>query len=277
MAMIEARELSYSYEGAGAQPRSLDALSLQIEEGELVAILGHNGSGKSTLARHFDALLEIQSGELRVAGLDARCEANVWDIRRAAGMVFQNPENQFVSSLVEEDVAFGLWNYDVPEAEIPERVRAALELVGMEGFEGRAPQLLSGGQKQRVALAGVLALEPDILIFDEATAMLDPEGRREVLSVIRRLHEEKKKTIVLISHYIEEAVFADRVVLMHDGKILAQGTPREMLTDPALLRRTGLTPPMAVSAYYDLMLSGVRLSRCPLTMQELVEEVCRLN
>lgn len=276
MPMIEARDLTFSYEGPGAEPRSLDHLSLDIEKGELVAILGHNGSGKSTLARHFDALLEVQGGELTVAGMNARSEANLWKIRRTAGMVFQNPDNQFVSSVVEEDVSFGLWNYDVPEEEIPAKVQAALRQVGMEGYEQRAPQLLSGGQKQRIALAGVLALEPDILIFDEATAMLDPDGRREVLQVIKRLHSQGK-TILLISHYIEEAVFADRVVLMHDGQVLAQGSPREMLTDPALLRRTGLTPPMAVSAYYDLMLSGVKLPHCPLTMTELVEELCRLN
>jgi len=189
-------------------------------------------------------------------------------------MVFQNPDNQFVSSVVEEDVAFGPRNFGVPEEDIAERVRAALETVGMSGFEKRATSLLSGGQKQRVAIAGVLATDPDIMVFDEVTAMLDPAGRAEVLATIKRLHASGK-TIVMITHYVEEAVFADKVVLMHDGQKLAEGTPREMLTDLELLRATGINPPMAVRAYYDLKNAGVALSRCPLTNAELVDELCR--
>ena len=274
MDAVCAEKLVHSYAFAGSKRRSLDGVSFTIKQGGLVALLGHNGCGKTTLARHLNALLPVQSGELTVAGLDARGSANLWKIRRACGMVFQNPDNQFVSSLVEEDIAFGLRNFGTPEKDIPEKVRRALESVGMGGYEKRSPQLLSGGQKQRIAIAGVLALDPDILIFDEATSMLDPEGRREVLETINRLHRQGH-TILMISHYIEEAVYSDRVLLIHDGRILAQGKPREILTDPEQLRQAGLTPPMPVRAYHDLKAAGIVLARCPLTVEELVEELCR--
>ena len=273
--MIKAENLIFSYDCESGRNRSLDEACITVRVGELVAVLGHNGCGKSTLVKHFNALLEVQKGELTVAGLDAKSEANVWKLRRKVGMVFQNPDNQFVSSVVAEDVAFGLENYGADSSEIPERVSAALALVGMAGFEKRSPHMLSGGQKQRVALAGVLAMDPDILVFDEATSMLDPDGRREVLSVIDRLHSEQGKTIVMITHYVEEAVFADRVYLMHDGRMLADGTPREMLTDLELLRRTGLTPPLPVRMYHDLKAAGFELPYCPLTNEELAEELCR--
>ncbi len=273
--MINAENLIFSYEYEGSKNRSLDNASITVKDGELIAVLGHNGCGKSTLIKHFNALLELQKGELTVAGLDVKNEANIWKLRRKVGMVFQNPDNQFVSSIVEEDVAFGLENYGTDSDDIPERVAEALKLVGMSGFEKRSPHMLSGGQKQRVALAGILAMAPDILVFDEATSMLDPDGRNEVLSTIRRLHEEQGKTIVMITHYIEEAVFADRVYLMHDGQMLADGTPREMLTDLELLKRTGLTPPAAVRMYYDLKAAGYELPYCPLTNEELAEELCR--
>ncbi len=276
-AMIAGTGITFSYEYDGGAVLALDHLDIQVKPGELVVILGHNGCGKSTLVKHFNALLPLQGGSLAVAGMDVRDESRLWELRRACGMVFQNPDNQFVSSVVEEDVAFGLENYGVPEEEIPDRVRAALALAGMSGFELRAPYTLSGGQKQRVALAGVLATEPALLVFDEATAMLDPEGRREVLDYIRSLHEAGGRTIVMISHYVEEAVFADRVYCMHDGKVLACGTPQEMLTDLDLLARTGLTPPLPVRLYYDLLAAGVALPTCPLTVEALVEAVCRLR
>lgn len=274
MEMINANELVYAYDEQDGARRSLDGISLTVDKGELVAVLGHNGCGKTTLARHLNALLPVQEGELTVAGCDARDENRVWQIRKSCGMVFQNPDNQFVSSFVEEDIAFGPRNFGADEADIPEKVRSALAAVGMAGFERRSPQLLSGGQKQRIAIAGVLATDPDIMVFDEVTSMLDPQGRQEVLDTIKRLHAAGK-TIVMISHYIEEAVFADRVVLVHDGRKLAEGAPRDMLTDLELLRRTGLTPPLSVQAYYDLLDAGVKLDLCPLTIEELVDEICR--
>ena len=274
--MITAKDLTFSYDCSNSR-RSLDNASIKVRKGELVAVLGHNGCGKSTLIKHFNALLEVQKGELTVAGLDAKDEANTVKLRRTVGMVFQNPDTQFVSSIVEEDVAFGLENYGVSYDEIPKRVSEALNAVGMKGYEKRSPSMLSGGQKQRVALAGVLAVEPDILVFDEVTSMLDPDGRRDVLSAIKCLHEEKRKTIVMITHYIDEAVFADRVYFMHNGKMLASGTPREMLTDLELLKSTGLTPPLPVRMYYDLMEKGIVLPFCPLTNEELTEAICRLK
>ena len=275
--MIKAKDLIFSYDCEGGRHRSLDGACITVRDGELVAVLGHNGCGKSTLVKHFNALLEVQKGELTVAGLDAKSEANIWTLRRKVGMVFQNPDNQFVSSIVEEDVAFGLENYGVSYSEIPEKVSAALKNVGLEGFEKRSPSMLSGGQKQRVALAGVLAVDPDILVFDEVTSMLDPDGRCEVLSILKQLHEKRHKTIVMITHYIDEAVFADRVYLMHDGKMLASGTPREMLTDLELLGKAGLTPPLPVRMYHDLKDNGIELPFCPLTNDELTEAICRLK
>ena len=272
--MIEAENIIFSYASDGKRKRALRGLSFHVHRGEYAVILGHNGCGKSTLLRHLNALLPLQSGELTVAGIDASDPAEIWKLRRRVGMVFQNPDNQFVSSIVGEDVAFGLENYQVPRDEIPERVSAALRAVGMEGFEKRAPHTLSGGQMQRAALAGVLALEPKILLFDEVTSMLDPEGRAEVLGAMRRLHEDGK-TVVAVTHYIEEAVQADTVWLMHDGKMLAHGSPREMLTQPELLAQTGLEPPVPVRLYYDLLNAGFELPYCPLTNKEFVEELCR--
>jgi len=274
--MIKARELTYSYRFEGSKYKTLDGFTLDVKAGEFVVILGHNGSGKTTFARHCNVLLPMQGGSLTVAGLDASQQQNLWQIRKTCGMVFQNPDNQFVSSIVEEDIAFGLRNFGTPEEEIPARVAKALESVGMAGFEKRSPHLLSGGQKQRIAIAGVLALEPAILVLDEVTAMLDPEGRQEVLSTVQQLHRQGK-TIVMISHYIEEAVLADRVVMIHDGKVVDEGPPTEILTDMDVLQRAGMLPPVTVQLYYDLKAAGVRLELCPLTMEALVEELCRLQ
>lgn len=272
--MIDAHDIRFSYDGPGGR-RSLNGAQLYAAPGEFVAVLGHNGCGKSTLVKHFNALLPLQHGTLTVDGMDAADPANRWALRRKVGMVFQNPDNQFVSTIVGEDVAFGLENYGVPEDEIPARVAAALAAVDMAGYENRVTHTLSGGQKQRVALAGVLALSPDILVFDEATAMLDPDGRQEVLRTIHRLHKEQHKTVVMITHYIEEAIGADRVYLIHNGKMIADGTAREMLTQPELLAAAGLTPPMPVQMYHDLKQAGITLARCPLTLEELAEELCR--
>lgn len=273
--MIHAEHISFTYDGSAVP--ALQDVSLDIADGEFAAILGHNGCGKSTLARHFNALLPLQKGKLTVAGLDVSDESVLWQLRRKAGMVFQSPDNQFVSTIVAEDVAFGLENYGEEEAVISQKVSAALAAVGMAGFENRSTHRLSGGQKQRVALAGVLAMDPELLIFDEATSMLDPGGRREVLSAISCLHREEGRTVIMITHYVEEAIHADRVFLLHHGRLIGTGTPREILTDPALLFEAGLTPPTAVRMYHDLAAHGVKLSRCPLTNVELVEELCRLQ
>lgn len=274
---IDGKGIYYSYAFKGSPDLSLNNVDIYIEQGEMIAILGHNGSGKSTLAKHFNALLPLQEGSLTVAGLDAGDAGRLWELRKKCGMVFQNPDNQFVSSVVGEDIAFGLENYGASAEQIPGEIRKALTLVGMQGFEKRSPHMLSGGQRQRIALAGVLAIGPDIIIFDESTAMLDPEGRKEIMATIRKLHRQEGKTIILISHYMEEVVFADRIYIIKKGKILAQGTPREVLADSALLAEAGLRPPMPVRIYHGLQEAGIMLRHCPLTEKELVEELCRLN
>ena len=269
MKIIEGRKISYRY--GSAQRRAIQDVDIKVNEGELIAVLGHNGCGKSTLIKHINALLIPQSGELTVAGITVGGKTDIWQLRRKAGMVFQNPDNQFVSSVVEDDVAFGPENYLVDRDEIPGIVSHSLARVDMQGYEKRAPHMLSGGQKQRVAIAGVLALDPDILMFDEATSMLDPEGRREVLKIIKELHEESKKTILMVTHYVEESIMADRIILMKEGKVIANGTPEEILTDEELLSQSDLLPPSACRIYYMLRKSGIDLGRCPLTEEELTE------
>lgn len=276
MSAVLGNEISFTYDYDGSSHPALNSLSFAVKKGEFVAILGANGSGKSTLAKHLNAILPLQLGKLSVLHLDVSRAEHIWELRRLCGMVFQNPDNQFVSAIVEEDVAFGLRNYDTPESEIPQKVNNALSLVGMNGFERRSPHTLSGGQKQRVAMAGVLAMEPDILVLDEATSMLDPEGRNEVLSYLKKIHK-LGKTILMITHYVEEATLADCIFLMQGGRIIKSGTPRELLTDLALLKEANLTPPVAVQLYYDLLDCGIPLSHCPLTNDELVEELCRLK
>ena len=273
-AAIHGKKIGFAYEFDGRLHTVLKDVDVDVRAGEWIAILGRNGCGKSTLVKHFNALLPLQCGTLKVAGIDARDARETWRLRRLCGMVFQNPDNQFVSSLLEEDIAFGLENYETPRAQIAGKVRDALQRVGLEGYEKRSPHSLSGGQKQRAALAGVLALEPDIVVFDEVTAMLDPEGRREILEGIRRLRDDMGKTAIMITHYVEEAVLADRVFLLQDGRMLAEGTPRDILTNVELLREAALTPPLPVRVYNDLKRAGISLSQCPLTEEELVEALC---
>lgn len=276
MSFIKAENLIHSYSFAGSKHRSLDDASLSVEKGEFVAVLGNNGCGKTTLARHLNVLLPLQSGELTVAGINAADENNIWAIRSRCGMVFQNPDNQFVSTLIEEDLAFAPRNFGVTEEEIPERIKNALSAVGMSGYEKHSPHMLSGGQKQRIAIAGVLTAESDIMVFDEVTSMLDSQGREDVTATIKRLHS-KGHTIIMITHYIDEAVFADRVVLMKNGRITADGNPYNILTDKELMSSAGLDLPMAVKMYYDLADRGIKLKKCPLTAEDLVGELCRLN
>lgn len=272
--VIDGKNIYFSYEFENSSVLALNNVDFSIRHGELIAIIGCNGCGKSTLVKHLNALIPIQRGKLRVAEIDVRNERDIWRLRRLCGMVFQNPDNQFVSSIVDEDIAFGLENYEIPREEIAPKVEKALNLVNMEGYEKRSPHTLSGGQKQRIALAGVLALDPDILIFDEATAMLDPEGRREVLEMIHKLHGFGK-TVLMITHYVEEAINADRILLMNRGRILASGTPQEILTNQALMERAEMTPPVPVRLYFDLKNAGINMARCPLTIKEFVNEICQ--
>jgi len=279
--MIKGSRLGFSYFWDGESIPVFEQANIELKEGEWTAILGCNGCGKSTLVRLMNGLLPLQDGKLSVNGINAGNPANKWELCRICGMVFQNPDNQFVSSVLEEDIAFGLENAQVPEREVTSKVKAALELVGLEGYEKRSPSSLSGGQKQRAALAGVLALNPEILIFDEATSMLDPKGRREVLAEMKKLRD-CGKTVVMITHDVEEAVLADQVILMgrpngqkDPNTVLAQGSVREILTDSRLLIQAGIVPHMAVRMYEDLKLVGIELNRCPLTKEELAEALCR--
>ena len=278
MEAITAENVRYAYIVDEDDVRTaLKGVTLEIKQGEFVAILGHNGSGKSTFAKQINVLLTPQDGTLIVLGMNTADPEKTWDIRSHAGMVFQNPDNQIVSTIVEEDVAFGPENLGIPSDEIRERVNEALRAVGLEGFNARAPHMLSGGQKQREAIAGVLAMRPDIIVFDEPTAMLDPQGRQEVMQTIRRLNKEQGKTIVLITHYMEEAADCDRVFVMTDGRITDTGTPREVFSHQERLDEAGLLPPPATQIARGLEKEGIRLGECPVTTEQLVEEICQLR
>ena len=251
--ILKTENLTFRYTTEeGAAPTVLDGVTLSIKPGEFVAVLGHNGSGKSTLAKHFNAILLPSGGRVYVDGLDTCGEDKLLDIRRQVGMVFQNPDNQIVASVVEEDVAFGPENLGVPSAEIRERVDRALAAVGMADYARHAPHLLSGGQKQRVAIAGVLAMRPRCIVLDEPTAMLDPVGRREVLDTIRYLNREQGITVVLITHHMDEAAQAGRVVVMHDGHIVADDSPALVFQNVDGLRSLGLEVPEPVALLYEL-------------------------
>ena len=259
-AIVKTEQLVFRYTTEeGVAPTVLDGIDLAIEAGSFVAILGHNGSGKSTLAKHMNAILLPSGGKVYVAGLDTADENLLMDIRRQVGMVFQNPDNQIVASVVEEDVAFGPENLGVPSEEIRIRVDHALAQVGMTAYTRHAPHLLSGGQKQRVAIAGVLAMEPRCIVLDEPTAMLDPVGRREVLDTIRKLNRERNITVILITHHMDEAAQADRLIVMHDGHIVADGSPSVVFRDVDGLRRLGLEVPEPVALMHELRNAGVNV------------------
>ena len=255
--------------------RAVDGVDLEVERGEFIAILGHNGSGKSTLAKHINAILAPTEGTMWVGGMDTKEEKDIWNIRQTAGMVFQNPDNQIIGSVVEEDVGFGPENLGVPSLEIWDRVQASLQAVEMLEYRHHSPNRLSGGQKQRVAIAGVVAMHPKCIVLDEPTAMLDPNGRKEVIRTVRALNEVEEVTVILITHYMEEVVWADKVIVMDDGKIVMQGTPREIFSRVDELKKYSLDVPQVTLLAHELKEKGVPLSDGILTIDELVDELCQ--
>ena len=279
MGIIETSKLVYEYirrdEDGNVEgiTRAVDGVDLHVNKGDFIAILGHNGSGKSTLAKHLNAILNPTEGTVVVDGMDTAQEEHVWDIRRKAGMVFQNPDNQIIGQVVEEDVGFGPENMGVPTEEIWQRVEESLKAVGIYELRKKSPNRLSGGQKQRVSIAGVLAMHPKCIILDEPTAMLDPNGRKEVIRAVRALNEVEKITVILITHYMEEVIYADRVIVMDDGKIQMQGTPKEIFSRVDELKELRLDVPQVTLLAYELQKRGVPLPNGILTVEEFVEEL----
>ena len=276
--MLQTEHLTFAYpaeEGQSAPTAALEDVTLSVEKGSFVVVLGHNGSGKSTLAKQMNAVLLPCGGTVYVDGMDTKQEALLLEIRRRVGMVFQNPDNQIVANVVEEDVAFAPENLGIPTGEIRRRVDDALAAVGMSEFTRHAPHLLSGGQKQRVAIAGVIAMAPECVVLDEATAMLDPSGRREVLSAIRALNRERGITVVLITHHMDEALGADRLIVMNDGHLAMDGTPAEVFTQVDALRAMGLAAPDTVELLYGLRQGGMDVPLDALTVEDCAAAICR--
>lgn len=279
MGIIKAVDLAFEYirrdeEGnVEGITRAVDGVNLDIQAGDFVAILGHNGSGKSTLAKHLNALLYPTEGTVFVDGKDVKQPENIWDVRQTAGMVFQNPDNQIIGQVVEEDVGFGPENLGVPTKEIWERVEESLKAVGMYQYRKHSPNKLSGGQKQRVSIAGVIAMHPKCIILDEPTAMLDPNGRKDIIRAARALNQVEGITIILITHYMEEVIYADKVYVMDDGKVVMQGDPKSVFSQVEQLRELRLDVPQVTELAYELKKSGLPLSDGILTMDELVKEL----
>ncbi|MFR2664822.1 MAG: energy-coupling factor transporter ATPase [Clostridium sp.] len=277
--MIECRNLIFKYTAGENQEEkiAINDVNFQIKEGEFIAILGHNGSGKSTMAKHMNALLIPTEGKMLVNKMDTSDMNNLWNIRETAGMVFQNPDNQLVATIVEEDVAFGPENLGVPPEEIRKRVDEALERVGMSEYKRHAPHLLSGGQKQRIAIAGILAMKPKCIIFDEPTAMLDPSGRKEVLDTIIDLNKNYGITVILITHYMDEAAKADRIVVMDKGKLILDGKPRDVFSNVEKMKSIGLDVPQVTELSYELQKAGINIDTRILDVNEMVNAICQLK
>ncbi|HIW50093.1 MAG TPA: energy-coupling factor transporter ATPase [Candidatus Blautia intestinavium] len=281
MGIIKAVKLGFDYfkydEDGNVQDtqRAVDNVNIDIQEGEFVAVLGHNGSGKSTLAKHINALLLPTEGTIWIDGMDTLKEPELWKIRQKAGMVFQNPDNQIIGTVVEEDVGFGPENMGVPTEDIWKRVEESLEKTGMTAYRHHSPNKLSGGQKQRVAIAGVMAMRPRCIVLDEPTAMLDPNGRKEVLEAVRQLNRQEKVTVVLITHYMEEVIHADHVYVMDEGHVVMEGTPREIFSQVETLKKYRLDVPQVTLLAYELKKSGVGLPDGILTTEELVNILCQ--
>ncbi len=283
MNIIEAKKLIFDYfkideDGkVEARQRAVDEVDLDVQEGDFVAILGHNGSGKSTLAKHINAILLPTEGSVLVDGKDTRDDSKIWEIRQSAGMVFQNPDNQIIGTIVDEDVAFGPENMGVPQQEIWERVENSLKSVGMWEYRSHSPNKLSGGQKQRVAIAGVVAMRPKCIVLDEPTAMLDPNGRKEVIRTVHELNQKEHVTVLLITHYMEEVIHADKVIVMDQGKVVMQGTPREVFSHVEELKAYRLDVPQATLVAHELQKAGLALPNGILSNEELVEELEKLR
>ena len=282
MGIIKAARLVYEYirrdeeENIEEVKRAIDGVDVDIKKGDFVAVLGHNGSGKSTLAKHVNGLLLPTEGTVWVGDMDTRDEEHIWDVRKTAGMVFQNPDNQIIGNIVEEDVGFGPENIGVPTEEIWKRVEASLKAVGMTAYRLQSPNKLSGGQKQRVAIAGVMAMKPECIILDEPTAMLDPNGRREVIRTIHELNRTEGITVLLITHYMEEAIEADRIIVMDDGRIAMDGQPREIFSRVKELKSHGLDVPQVTELAWELKEAGIPLADGILSREELVEQLVPL-
>ena len=283
MNIIKAVKLAYEYKRYGEDGqveetlRAVDGVDLDVKKGDFVAILGHNGSGKSTLAKQINALLVPTEGTLYVDGMDTKDPEKVWDIRQGAGMVFQNPDNQIIGSVVDEDVGFGPENMGIPTKEIWERVEESLRSVGMWEYRHSSPNKLSGGQKQRVAIAGVVAMHPKCIVLDEPTAMLDPVGRKDVIRTVRALNMVEDVTVILITHYMEEVIYADKVIVMDDGKVVMQGTPGEIFSQVDTLKKYRLDVPQVTLLAHELKKAGLDLPAGILSIEELVDNLCQLK
>ena len=283
MNIIKAVKLAYEYKRYGEDGqveetlRAVDGVDLDVKKGDFVAILGHNGSGKSTLAKQINALLVPTEGTLYVDGMDTKDPEKVWDIRQSAGMVFQNPDNQIIGSVVDEDVGFGPENMGIPTKEIWERVEESLRSVGMWEYRHSSPNKLSGGQKQRVAIAGVVAMHPKCIVLDEPTAMLDPVGRKDVIRTVHALNMVEDVTVVLITHYMEEVIYADKVIVMDDGKVVMQGTPGEIFSQVDTLKKYRLDVPQVTLLAHELKKAGLDLPAGILSIEELVDNLCQLK
>lgn len=270
-AIIRLADVSFSYEGA--EERALQGVSFTVEKGEFLSIIGHNGSGKSTLAKLLNGLLLPSEGKIEVNGIPTADDARIWEVRKVVGMVFQNPDNQFVAPTVEDDIAFGMENIGVPPVDMEARIQDALEQVNMTGFRTAEPNRLSGGQKQRVAIAGALAIQPAVLVLDEATAMLDPRGRKEVLEVVQRMNREAGMTVIQITHYLEETLDSDRIIVMDGGRLVGEGTPESVYQQVDWLRRLGLDVPFACDLQYRLQQKGFRFPTLKMTGEGVLDSL----
>lgn len=274
---IEVKNLVYEYKDMEKPKRAVNNISLEIQKGKFIAVLGHNGSGKSTFAKNLNTIFTPTSGTIIIDNIDTKKEDRVFEIRQKCGMVFQNPDNQIVATVVEDDVAFGPENMGIPSDEIRKRVDEALETVRMSEFSSKAPHLLSGGQKQRIAIAGIIAMKPECIILDESTAMLDPRGRKEVIGTVEKLNKEENITVVHITHFMEEAIRADYIYVMEEGEIVMQGSPKEVFSNVEDLEKLGLDVPPMTRLAYDLRKKGININNQILTVQEMAEALCQLK